>query len=179
MSRKAARLRALPIARLAAVLVAAVTTRMIAELRSDGDDGRRCASVVVLGKCMHGASIVADHGTLHVGSDRKKLLAISPKGAVAFRLELAGEVDTAPALARAGTVVVAAGSKVVSVSSAFTAGPSRAPTASTTRAPGTMPSTRSGATACSSSATKPGPTWTRRARCSRTAASSSAPRTGP
>lgn len=78
------------------------------------DDGAQRWSVA-LGDRVYSAPMVADDGTVYVGTDAKKLFAISPAGAVVFRLELAGEADTAPALAPDGAVVVAAGSEVLSV----------------------------------------------------------------
>jgi outer membrane protein assembly factor BamB len=70
---------------------------------------------VELGDRVYGAPLVLDDGTVMVGSDAKKLVAISPRGSVVFRLELDGEVDGAPALGRDGTVIVNAGRTVVSV----------------------------------------------------------------
>ncbi len=78
-------------------------------------DGGTTTWDVDLGERAYGAPLVHDDGTIYVGSDAKKLVAISPQGAVLFRLELDGEVDTSPVLAKDGSVVVAAGKSVVSV----------------------------------------------------------------
>lgn len=70
---------------------------------------------VELGDRVYGAPLVLDDGTVVVGSDAKKLFAVSPQGAVLFRLELDGEVDTSPVLTKDRLVVVAAGKSVVAV----------------------------------------------------------------
>ena len=70
---------------------------------------------VKLGDRAYGAPLVADDGTIWVGTDAKKMFAISPAGAVVHRIDLDGEADTAPALAPDGTVVFAAGNQVMSV----------------------------------------------------------------
>ncbi len=64
---------------------------------------------------VYSTPLVHDDGTVYLGSDAKKLFAVSPAGAVVFRLELDGEVDTGPVFAKDGNVVVAAGKSVVSV----------------------------------------------------------------
>lgn len=70
---------------------------------------------VDLGDRVYSAPLLLDDGTVVVGSDAKKLFAISPQGTVVFRLELDGEVDGAPVLAKGGLVVVSAGKSVVAV----------------------------------------------------------------
>ena len=58
---------------------------------------------------------VAGDGTIYAGSDAHKLFAVSPQGKVQWSLETEGEADTAPAMAKDGTVVFAAGSMVYGV----------------------------------------------------------------
>jgi outer membrane protein assembly factor BamB len=55
---------------------------------------------------------VAGDGTVYVGSDAKKFLAVTPDGKIKWSLETDGEADTGAALAPDGTVVVAAGRMV-------------------------------------------------------------------
>ena len=78
------------------------------------DDGARRWSVA-LGDRVYSTPLVGDDGTVYVGTDAKKLVAIAPDGAVRWRLELAGEVDTGATFGKDGTIVVAAGREVVSV----------------------------------------------------------------
>jgi outer membrane protein assembly factor BamB len=68
-----------------------------------------------LGDRGYGAPLVLDDGTIWVGSDAKKLYALTPKGDVFHRIELDGEADSGPVLASDGTIVLAAGSDVLSV----------------------------------------------------------------
>lgn len=70
---------------------------------------------VALGERAYGAPAVGSNGWIYVGSDAKKLFGIKPDGAVAFKLDLDGEVDTSPLVLDDGTVVVAAGNDVVAV----------------------------------------------------------------
>jgi outer membrane protein assembly factor BamB len=52
---------------------------------------------------------VADDGTLYVGSDAKKVLAVTPEGRIKWTLETDGDADGAPVLAKDGTILVGAG----------------------------------------------------------------------
>lgn len=70
---------------------------------------------VDLGGRAYGAPLVLADGTIVVGSDAKKLFAVSPEGAVKVRLELGDEVDTSPLLTSSGDVVVAAGTALVAL----------------------------------------------------------------
>jgi outer membrane protein assembly factor BamB len=76
-------------------------------------DGAKIFSVT-LGDRVYSTPLVGDDGTIYVGSDAKKLVAISPKGDVRFRLETEGEADTGAAFGKDGTVVFAAGNHVYS-----------------------------------------------------------------
>jgi outer membrane protein assembly factor BamB len=58
---------------------------------------------------------LADDGTIYVGSDAKKFLALTPDGKIKWTLDTDGEADTAPALAKDGSVVFAAGRMVYAV----------------------------------------------------------------
>jgi outer membrane protein assembly factor BamB len=68
-----------------------------------------------LGERVYSAPLVHDDGTLYVGSDAKKLTALTPDGAVLWRLEVDGEADTGPVFAKDGTIVFSAGASVLSV----------------------------------------------------------------
>ena len=78
------------------------------------EDGKQRWSAA-LGERVYSTPLVADDGTIYVGSDAKKLTALSSEGAVLWRLEVDGEADSGPVLARDGTVVFAAGSSVLAV----------------------------------------------------------------
>lgn len=78
------------------------------------DDGTK-RWAVALGERVYSTPYVADDGTIWVGSDAKKLHAISARGEALFRIELDGEVDTGPAPTKDGLVAVAAGSYVYGV----------------------------------------------------------------
>jgi hypothetical protein len=78
------------------------------------EDGAKRWSVS-LGDRVYSTPLVADDGTVYVGTDAKKLVALGAGGATLWRLELAGEADTGPVFAKDGTIVVAAGRDVVSV----------------------------------------------------------------
>ncbi len=73
---------------------------------------------VALGDRVYSTPLIADDGMIYVGSDAKRLSAITPKGEVAWRLEVEGEVDTGPVFAKDGTIVVAAGREVLAVRTA-------------------------------------------------------------
>jgi outer membrane protein assembly factor BamB len=91
--------------------VATLDGNVVALAREDGKQ-RWSTS---LGERVYSTPLVHDDGTLYVGSDAKKLVALSPDGAVVWRLELDGEADTGAAFAKDGTLVLAAGSSVLSV----------------------------------------------------------------
>ncbi len=77
-------------------------------------DGSRRWSVN-LGDRGYGAPLVHDDGTIYVGSDDKKLFAISKTGGTIFRLEMEHEVDTSAVFSKTDTIVFAAGNHVCSV----------------------------------------------------------------
>ena len=62
-----------------------------------------------LGDRVYTAPLVHSDGTLYVGTDAKKLVALTPKGEIAFRLETEGEVDTGAAFGQDGSIVFGAG----------------------------------------------------------------------
>lgn len=68
-----------------------------------------------LGDRVYSAPLVHDDGTLYVGSDAKKLVALSPEGAVLWRLEVEGEADSGAVFGKDGTILFAAGPFVHSV----------------------------------------------------------------
>jgi outer membrane protein assembly factor BamB len=90
--------------------VATLGGSLTALSRSDGS--RRWA--VSLGDRAYSTPLVHDDGTVYVGTDAKKLVALSPKGETVFRLETEGEADTAPVFGKDGTIVFAAGKYVYS-----------------------------------------------------------------
>jgi outer membrane protein assembly factor BamB len=69
---------------------------------------------VDLGERAYGAPCVASDGTIYAGSDAKRFFGVRPDGAIAFRLEVDGEADTACVVA-GGLVLFAAGSTVYAV----------------------------------------------------------------
>ena len=91
--------------------VATLSGSVVALAREDG--AQRWS--VPLGERVYATPLVHEDGTIYVGTDAKKLVALSPKGAVVFRLETEGEADTAPVLAKDGTIVFAAGRDVLAV----------------------------------------------------------------
>lgn len=78
------------------------------------EDGKQRWSVD-LGERVYSAPLVRDDGTLYVGSDAKRLVALSADGKVLWRLEVEGEADSGPVFGADGNVVFAAGSFVHSV----------------------------------------------------------------
>lgn len=94
----------------ATLYVATLGGSLVALSREDGS--RRWS--VTLGERAYAAPLVHEDGTVYAGTDAKKLVAISPKGAVVFRLETEGEADTGPTFGADGTVVFAAGKHVYS-----------------------------------------------------------------
>lgn len=65
-----------------------------------------------LGERVYSTPLVADDGTVYVGSDAKKLAAIGKDGGITWRLEVDGEVDSGAVFAKDGTIVFAAGANV-------------------------------------------------------------------
>jgi outer membrane protein assembly factor BamB len=78
------------------------------------DDGAQRWSTT-LGDRVYSTPLVHADGTIYVGSDAKKLVALSPEGAITWRLEVDGEADSGPVLAKDGTIIFAAGAAVHSV----------------------------------------------------------------
>lgn len=70
---------------------------------------------VALGDRVYSTPFVGEDGTLYVGTDARKVVAIAPDGAVRWRLEVDGEADTGPAPLPDGALVVAAGPSVYAV----------------------------------------------------------------
>lgn len=81
---------------------------VVALARTDG--ARRWTTR--LGDRVYSTPLVHDDGTLYVGTDGKKLVALSAGGVVLWRLEVEGEADTGAVFAQDGTIVFAAGSAV-------------------------------------------------------------------
>jgi len=77
-------------------------------------DGKELWSVG-LGDRGYATPCVADDGVVFVGSDARKLTAISPEGKVRWSLDTDGDADTAPAIAPDGSVVFSAGTMVYDV----------------------------------------------------------------
>jgi outer membrane protein assembly factor BamB len=91
--------------------VATLEGSVVALARDDGK--QRWATS--LGDRVYSTPLVHDDGTLYVGSDAKKLVALSPEGTVVWRLELDGEADSGAVLGKDGAIVLAAGASVYSV----------------------------------------------------------------
>ena len=70
--------------------VSTLDGNVIALTREDG----KPRWTATLGERVYSAPLVHDDGTLYVGSDAKKLVALSPEGAVLWRLEVDGDVRT-------------------------------------------------------------------------------------
>ena len=68
-----------------------------------------------LGDRVYATPCVARHGTIYVGSDSKKFVAVSPEGKVKWSLATDGDADTGPVMASDGIVVFAAGRTVYGV----------------------------------------------------------------
>jgi outer membrane protein assembly factor BamB len=71
-----------------------------------------------LGDRVYSTPLVAEDGTLYVGSDAKKFSAISPDGHVKWALDTDGDADSGPAISSDGAVVFAAGRMVYAVTPA-------------------------------------------------------------
>ena len=91
--------------------VSTLDGNVIALTREDG----KPRWTATLGERVYSAPLVHDDGTLYVGSDAKKLVALSPEGAVLWRLEVDGEADTGAVFGKDGAIVFAAGASVLSV----------------------------------------------------------------
>ncbi|MGA7124295.1 MAG: PQQ-binding-like beta-propeller repeat protein, partial [Polyangiaceae bacterium] len=68
-----------------------------------------------LGDRSYATPCVARDGTIYVGSDSKKLVAVSPEGKVKWTLATEGDADTGPVVASDDIVVFAAGRTVYGV----------------------------------------------------------------
>jgi outer membrane protein assembly factor BamB len=90
--------------------VASLDGALSAIAASDGARSWR----VPLGDRAYSTPCVAPSGTIYVGSDAKRFYAVTPQGAVAWKLETAGEADTGAVLA-GDLVVFAAGLSVYAV----------------------------------------------------------------
>ena len=88
--------------------VATLGGSVVALARSDGTKQWS----TVLGDRVYSTPLVHEDGTVYVGTDAKKLVALSPQGAVLWRLEVDGEADSGAVFAKDGTIVFAAGSSV-------------------------------------------------------------------
>lgn len=89
--------------------VATLSGDLVALAREDGV--RRWT--VALGDRVYSTPLVADDGTVYVGTDAKQLVAVSAAGAVIFRIDVDGEADSGPAFGADGTIVFAAGRSVL------------------------------------------------------------------
>ena len=95
----------------ATLYVATLGGDLIALNRANGE--RRWT--IKLGDRAYASPLVADDGTIWAGTDAKKIFAIAPSGNVVHRIDVDGEADTSPALANDGTIVIAAGTQVLSI----------------------------------------------------------------
>lgn len=91
--------------------VASLAGSLTALSRSDGTEQWKLA----LGDRAYVTPCVANDGTIYVGSDAKKMLAVSPAGRVKWSLDTDGDADTAPVLAQDASIVFAAGRVVYAV----------------------------------------------------------------
>lgn len=91
--------------------VATLSGSVTAIAREDGST-RWSAS---LGERVYSTPLVHQDGTLYVGSDAKKLFAISPEGKTLWKLDVEGEADSGAVFGRDGTIVFAAGAAVHAV----------------------------------------------------------------
>ncbi len=67
---------------------------------------------VALGDRIYATPCVAHDGTIYVGSDAKKFIAVTPDGKIKWSFDAEGEADTGAALAADGSVVFGAGRTV-------------------------------------------------------------------
>jgi outer membrane protein assembly factor BamB len=91
--------------------VASLAGSLTALSRADGTEQWR----LTLGDRAYATPCVSHDGTIYVGSDAKKFLAVSPAGRVKWSLDTDGDSDTGPVLAQDGSIVFAAGRVVYSV----------------------------------------------------------------
>jgi outer membrane protein assembly factor BamB len=70
---------------------------------------------LALGDRVYATPCVGDDGTIYVGSDAKKFMAVSPDGKVKWSLDTDGDADTGAAVAADGSVVFAAGRAIYDV----------------------------------------------------------------
>src|SRR5205085_4661621 len=68
---------------------------------------------VALGDRVYSTPLVADDGTVYVGSDAKRFFAISSAGVIAWKIDLDGEADSGASFDKDGRVVFAAGAQVL------------------------------------------------------------------
>jgi outer membrane protein assembly factor BamB len=73
---------------------------------------------LALGDRIYATPLVADDGTIYVGSDAKKFSAISPEGKIKWSLDTDGDADSGPAWSSDGAVIFAAGRMVYAVTPA-------------------------------------------------------------
>lgn len=95
----------------AVLYVATLGGRVVALSRADG--AQRWS--FELGDRAYSAPLVDDDGTIYVGTDAKRLVALTPAGKSIFRLETEGEVDTSPAFGQGRVILFAAGRQVHAV----------------------------------------------------------------
>jgi len=70
---------------------------------------------LALGDRVYSTPCVADDGTVLLGTDAKKFIAVSPEGKVRWTLDTEGEADTGAAVAPDGSIVFSAGTSVYDV----------------------------------------------------------------
>lgn len=91
--------------------VATLDGSVVALAREDGK--QKWSST--LGERVYSTPLVHEDGTVYVGSDAKKLVALSPEGNLVWRLEVDGEADSGAVFGKDGNIVFAAGSSVYAV----------------------------------------------------------------
>ncbi len=64
---------------------------------------------VALGAKAYGTPLVGDDGTVYVGCDAKRMVAVAKSGSIAWKLDVEGEADVAPAFVDGGRLAFAAG----------------------------------------------------------------------
>lgn len=70
---------------------------------------------LALGERAYSTPCVVEDGTVFLGTDAKKFMAVSPEGKVRWTLDTQGDADTAPAVAPDGNIVFASGTMVYDV----------------------------------------------------------------
>ncbi|HZW74779.1 MAG TPA: PQQ-binding-like beta-propeller repeat protein, partial [Caldimonas sp.] len=73
--------------------------------------------IATFGDRVYSTPCVADDGSIYVGTDAKKFVALTSDGRVRWRLDTDGDADTGAALTKEGNVVFAAGQDVYAVRS--------------------------------------------------------------